>query len=48
MVVKESVMESVTEYAFSFRLWESVFSISVTFQEFIMNGTGGACDEVCF
>ena len=26
MVVKESAMESVTEYAFSFRLWEFVFS----------------------
>ena len=40
MAVKKSVTESVMEYVFSFRL--------VTFQEFIMNGTEAARDEVCF
>ena len=45
MVVKESVTESVTEYAFSFRVCESVFS---NVQEITINGSEGARGGDCF
>ena len=45
MVVKESVTESVKEYASSFRLCESVFS---NVQEVTINSSEGARGGVCF
>ena len=45
MVVEESITESVTEYALSFRLWKFVLG---NFQAFTLNGSERASDGVGF
>ena len=46
MVMTESVADSVMEYAFNLRLWQSPFLIKL--QAFTINGSDRVWDGVCF